>query len=267
MPLVPAKCPSCGADVQIDDSRKEAFCSFCGSKFLVESAVNYYNTNNEYHIEQANIQVEDRNGLEARLKNAESYLSQHKQYLKALPMFESITKEFGGDWRGWWGMARGLTYDFSAIMVTRAEGDHFTFNLDFRQSEAQFRQGLTAHLNYWTATARYHANNAFNVMDPDMLAKCRPVWEAYEQKRDALISSLVDKLAKVFVNGKADHYKTVEQKKQLEAELKKEKGKLFRSSKRENELLAQIKALEGLPIMREVVPILGEQQFINFNGI
>ena len=55
MPLVPAKCPSCGGDMQIDNGREHAFCPYCGTKFLVESAVNYYNTTNNYSAEVINV--------------------------------------------------------------------------------------------------------------------------------------------------------------------------------------------------------------------
>ena len=38
MSIVNAKCPNCGASIQLDDERKEGFCSYCGSKVEVEEA-------------------------------------------------------------------------------------------------------------------------------------------------------------------------------------------------------------------------------------
>lgn len=40
MSLVNVKCPNCGAEIQLDSSREEGFCSYCGSKVLVKEAIN-----------------------------------------------------------------------------------------------------------------------------------------------------------------------------------------------------------------------------------
>lgn len=46
MPFVQAKCPICGGMLAVDDSKKAAICQFCGDAFIVEEAVNNYNTYN-----------------------------------------------------------------------------------------------------------------------------------------------------------------------------------------------------------------------------
>lgn len=38
MSLVNVKCPNCGASIQLDDTRAEGFCSYCGSKVKLEEA-------------------------------------------------------------------------------------------------------------------------------------------------------------------------------------------------------------------------------------
>ena len=38
MSIVNAKCPNCGASIQLDDDRNEGFCSYCGSKIKVQEA-------------------------------------------------------------------------------------------------------------------------------------------------------------------------------------------------------------------------------------
>lgn len=38
MSIVNAKCPNCGASIQLDNERSEGFCSYCGSKVEVEEA-------------------------------------------------------------------------------------------------------------------------------------------------------------------------------------------------------------------------------------
>ena len=40
MNFVAAKCPNCGAEIQVDKNLETAFCSYCGSKMLVQDAVN-----------------------------------------------------------------------------------------------------------------------------------------------------------------------------------------------------------------------------------
>ena len=42
MPLVPAKCTSCGAILEIDSSKDAAICKFCGTPFVTEKAINNY---------------------------------------------------------------------------------------------------------------------------------------------------------------------------------------------------------------------------------
>jgi len=45
MPLVVAKCPQCGADLAVDNSKDAAVCPFCGSAYIVEKAINIVNNN------------------------------------------------------------------------------------------------------------------------------------------------------------------------------------------------------------------------------
>lgn len=49
--LIPVKCPACGANLNIEEGRKQIFCSYCGMKIIV-------NNENEYiyrHIDEAQI--------------------------------------------------------------------------------------------------------------------------------------------------------------------------------------------------------------------
>ncbi len=39
MGFVALKCPSCGADIEIDDSREFGFCSYCGTKIMQDKIV------------------------------------------------------------------------------------------------------------------------------------------------------------------------------------------------------------------------------------
>lgn len=59
--FVPAVCPKCGAELQVDAEQEEAYCQYCGTKFVVEKAVNKYiaqsNTYNTTVNETNNIKI------------------------------------------------------------------------------------------------------------------------------------------------------------------------------------------------------------------
>ena len=44
MPMVPAICTQCGAALQVDSAKDAAICSHCGTPFIVEKAINNFNT-------------------------------------------------------------------------------------------------------------------------------------------------------------------------------------------------------------------------------
>lgn len=46
MPFVAAKCTQCGASLEVDNSKDTAICSACQTPFIVEKAINNYNTSN-----------------------------------------------------------------------------------------------------------------------------------------------------------------------------------------------------------------------------
>lgn len=39
MPFIALKCPSCGADINLDSSREFGFCSYCGMKIVQDKQV------------------------------------------------------------------------------------------------------------------------------------------------------------------------------------------------------------------------------------
>ena len=52
MPLVPAKCPNCGGNINVDSSQAAAICESCKQPFIVEQAINNFNTT--YNITNTN---------------------------------------------------------------------------------------------------------------------------------------------------------------------------------------------------------------------
>ena len=49
MPFVPAICTQCGAKIEVDNTKDAAICQYCGTPFIVEKAINFYNTYNTTH--------------------------------------------------------------------------------------------------------------------------------------------------------------------------------------------------------------------------
>lgn len=47
MPFVQAKCTECGGVLAVDADKKAAVCQFCGEAFVIQDAINNYNTYNE----------------------------------------------------------------------------------------------------------------------------------------------------------------------------------------------------------------------------
>ena len=59
MSLVAAKCTQCGANINIDNTKEAGICEYCGTAFITEKAINYYNAYiiNNNSFEGANINV------------------------------------------------------------------------------------------------------------------------------------------------------------------------------------------------------------------
>lgn len=56
MPLIQAKCTSCGANLEVNDTQDAAICPFCKTPFVVEKAINNYNTYNSIYADNVIIQ-------------------------------------------------------------------------------------------------------------------------------------------------------------------------------------------------------------------
>ena len=55
MPLVQAKCTNCGANLEIDNTLDAAVCPYCNVPFVVEKAINNYNTANHINAGVVNV--------------------------------------------------------------------------------------------------------------------------------------------------------------------------------------------------------------------
>lgn len=63
MPLVKARCTSCDGELQVDPSKDAAICPYCGTPYIVEKAINNYNTTVNNNFAGANVTI--RGGIDA----------------------------------------------------------------------------------------------------------------------------------------------------------------------------------------------------------
>ena len=115
MPLVPAKCPNCGASLTVDPVTRAAVCPYCQTPFVVEDAVNNYNIQNTVRVEHLHtdkVEIQDSGSAESLLKTANTYLSLNN-YISARHNFKEITEKFPYEWRAWWGLIEAKTEKFT----------------------------------------------------------------------------------------------------------------------------------------------------------
>ena len=82
--LVSVKCPDCGAALSIEEGRKQAFCTYCGAKVLIQNDNEHvYRTIDEAEIakqeKEKEIALREK---EIRLKEIEVEAANHKQAVK-----------------------------------------------------------------------------------------------------------------------------------------------------------------------------------------
>lgn len=99
MPLTPAKCTNCGGILEVDSAKDAAICPFCNTPYVVEKAINNYNS--ICNVNAASVNFVERNADE---------LFKHTQTLIGLGAYEAASKKyiqmmesFPADSRGWTG--------------------------------------------------------------------------------------------------------------------------------------------------------------------
>lgn len=82
MPLVNANCPSCGATIEVNPEAKTLVCRFCGSSFIVEQAINNYNSYITNNIQGNTVNVTGNNGnININGKNIDALITRGKDKL------------------------------------------------------------------------------------------------------------------------------------------------------------------------------------------
>ena len=200
MTLVPAICTQCGSKLEVDPSREAAVCPYCKTPFITQKAINHYSTTNVTNIDRFHAEVvnmTDDSSRDNRVKAGETFISLN-DYVSAEKIFGDLTKDCPYDYRGWWGLIRVYSVDFSDMTI---DGEKLS-------SIAQFYQ------------------NAIAVASIDEQKAIEPQYEAYynsvREKLDALLLDTQTKIKNLeteFNRYKRDHEDQInhisEQKKKI----------------------------------------------------
>ncbi len=94
--LVPAKCPSCGAQLELDDNLKRTECKYCKTTIIVDEAIQ------KYQIEiSGEVKVDGIDGKDKILEDAKTY-AKLENYDEAIEKFQEYIKKYPGDWEGYY---------------------------------------------------------------------------------------------------------------------------------------------------------------------
>ncbi len=121
MGMIPARCTQCGADLEVDASADAAICPNCSTPFIVEKAINNYNTT--YKVENLKadkVIVQDANSCDNLILAGEDFLKLNEKE-KARDKFQKAVSDFPGDYRGWLGLIKVNTDNFTNKSVSYYE--------------------------------------------------------------------------------------------------------------------------------------------------
>ena len=89
MPLVPAKCPQCGAQLKINSEQDAAICEYCNTPFIVDKAITNFNITNNFEGANITITTSDVTSAEKLLVLAKQAL-QDKNYINAYNYYNEV---------------------------------------------------------------------------------------------------------------------------------------------------------------------------------
>lgn len=98
--LSAAVCPQCSAPLKPVDENGVMKCEFCGA-VLLDKRHSFVHTTRDFESE-----------MNHYIENAEC-LMEDGEYSTAFNQFRQVAENFSRDYRGWWGMARAATEEFS----------------------------------------------------------------------------------------------------------------------------------------------------------
>jgi hypothetical protein len=103
--LVPAKCPSCGADIEVNKDLEKTICQYCGTTVLIEDAIQ------KLKIElSGKIEVDGVTSQNKLLKNAETKMKLGK-YNEGFKDYKKYFSQYPDDYNGYLSYLHIVMYD------------------------------------------------------------------------------------------------------------------------------------------------------------
>lgn len=121
MPLVPAICTQCSARLEVDPNCESAVCQYCGTRFVTEKAINNYNITYETNIGNLSadaVYINDESSSDNRVKSGDTFIKLNN-YTSAEEVFSKLSKECPYDYRGWWGLIKVYSRNFTDFIKDR----------------------------------------------------------------------------------------------------------------------------------------------------
>jgi len=119
MVLQPAICTQCGGQIEVDSTKEAGNCIHCQTAFITEKVINNFihnTTHNTQNIDQRvivkNIIGKEMNEAEDFIKNGEMFLNL-EEWDKAETQFQQAVGSAPANWRGWFGLAKANTHNFT----------------------------------------------------------------------------------------------------------------------------------------------------------
>lgn len=99
MAFVPVICTQCGAQLEVDNTQEAAVCKFCGTPFVVEKAINQYNTNITNNFANATVNVQ---GLDINnLLELAQFSYESKNYSSTLESCDKVLSVDAKNYKAW----------------------------------------------------------------------------------------------------------------------------------------------------------------------
>lgn len=180
MPVVAARCTVCGANLQVDNSLKSAFCPYCGAEYDVQDAISNVTITKQYQVD--NIQtmnIESLDKSKEMLRKGEAYLAE-QDYAAAEKTFREYSDLLPGESDGWWGILRSRTKNMKNVVFSKTDLDGGLASLADRALKTAWGEDQQKKLKDWTA---YQA--LWQKERPRIVSETQQKIQLLTQQRDA----------------------------------------------------------------------------------
>ena len=117
MKLVKAQCVNCNGELEVDSGLRTAYCLYCGTKFLIDEAINHYRINHVDKIDAEVVNVYNNGGnsrgytgdVDGDIKKVEQLLAMGENS-KADEIMEDLKANFPLDCRVWFACIKKFFY-------------------------------------------------------------------------------------------------------------------------------------------------------------